>query len=154
MPGPADSHRWQNGWPTSPKPTAGACRRSCCARLAPLRHIPKRCIGPCMEVAPRTATMAAGDGIQAARAAKLWALRPQLLLPAVYSEDGGEGLHRGLAIRRHVEGWLLSFRNGDCPPSPTLEAPRGMKATGTGWPFQDRPPMGPGGPPRQGLGCA
>ena len=57
----------------------------------PLRHIPKRCVGPFMEVASRTATLAAGDGIQAARAAKLWALLPRMLLPAVYSEDGGRG---------------------------------------------------------------
>ena len=55
----------------------------------PLRHVPKRCVAPFMEVAARTATLAAGDGIQAARAAKLWALLPRMILPAVYSDDGG-----------------------------------------------------------------
>eukprot|EP00969_Alexandrium_andersonii_P064464 2839309-Alexandrium_andersonii.AAC.1 len=37
---------------------------------------------------------------------------PRLPLAAVWSDDGGLGFHRGLAIRREVEGRLELFHEG------------------------------------------
>eukprot|EP00969_Alexandrium_andersonii_P259076 11455355-Alexandrium_andersonii.AAC.1 len=37
---------------------------------------------------------------------------PRLLLAAVWSDDGGPGLHRGIAIRREVERRLKLFQEG------------------------------------------
>eukprot|EP00969_Alexandrium_andersonii_P241729 10675057-Alexandrium_andersonii.AAC.1 len=37
---------------------------------------------------------------------------PRLLLAAVWPDDGGPGLHGGIAIRREVERRLKLFREG------------------------------------------
>eukprot|EP00969_Alexandrium_andersonii_P129295 5713401-Alexandrium_andersonii.AAC.1 len=64
--------------------------------------------------------MAGRGGARGERAGVLRTMPPRLLLAAVWSDDGGPGLRRGIAIRREVERRLsLSIAE----PSPaTAEA--------------------------------
>eukprot|EP00969_Alexandrium_andersonii_P260326 11509587-Alexandrium_andersonii.AAC.1 len=53
---------------------------------------------------------------------------PRLLLAAVWSDDGGPGLHRGIATRREVERRLKLFHEGRrgelLPPPGAARLPR------------------------------
>eukprot|EP00969_Alexandrium_andersonii_P208434 9205951-Alexandrium_andersonii.AAC.1 len=65
-----------------------------------------------MEIARRVARVAGEGGARGERAGVLWAMPPRMLLAAVWSDDGGPGLHRGIAVRREVERRLKLFQEG------------------------------------------